>query len=49
MNMVQLGYWFAGVLIAMVIAVHGARILQRVRGSRLNDGGAKAEPAVGYN
>jgi len=49
MNMVQLGYWLAGVLIAMVTAVHGARILQRVRDNRLNDGGAEAEPAAGYN
>ena len=49
MNMVQLGYWLAGLLIAMVAAVHSARILQRVRDSRLNDGGAEAEPAVGYN
>jgi len=49
MNMVQLGYWLAGVLIAMVIVVHGSRILQRVRDNRLNDGRADAEPAAGYN
>jgi len=49
MNMVQLGYWLAGVLIAMVIVVHGSRILQRVRDNRLNDGRADAEPATGYN
>jgi hypothetical protein len=49
MNMVQLGYWLAGLLIAMVAVIHGARILQRVRDTRLNDGGAEAEPAAGYN
>ena len=47
--MVQLGYWLAGVLIVMVVAVHGARILQRVRNNRLDDGGAESDPAVGYN
>ena len=48
MNMVDLGYVFAGVLIAMVVAVHGTRIL-RARNNRLNDGGAEGTPAVRYN
>ena len=47
MNMVELGYVIAGVLIAMVIGVHGARILQRVRDNRI-DGGQVDEPAAGY-
>ena len=49
MNMAQLGYIYAGVLIAMVIGVHGFRILHRMRDNRLNDGKADGEPAVGYN
>ena len=47
--MVQLGYWLAGALIVMVAAVHGARILQRVRDTSLNDGQADGAPVVGYN
>ena len=48
MNMVEFGYLLAVGLILMVIGVHGARILQRVRDNRLENGGSDGEPAVGY-
>ena len=47
--MVEFGYLLAVGLILMVIGVHGARILQRVRDNRLHDGQANGAPAVGYN
>jgi hypothetical protein len=49
MNMAEFGYFFAGMLIAMVIGVHGYRILQHLRDNRLHDGRAEGAPAVGYN
>jgi hypothetical protein len=49
MNMVEFGYALAVGLILMVIGVHGARILQRVRDNRIDDGGANGDPAVGFN
>jgi hypothetical protein len=49
MNMAEMGYIYAGMLIAMVVGVHGNRILQRLRDNRLNDGRADIAPAVGYN
>ena len=48
MNMVEFGYVFAVLLIAMVAGAHGARLL-RARNNRMNDGEAQAAPAVRYN
>jgi hypothetical protein len=49
MNMVEFGYLLAVGLILMVAGVHGARILQRVRGNRMQGAAVEGVSVVGYN
>jgi hypothetical protein len=48
MNMVEFGYFFALALIAMVIAVRGARVLRRPQSNRNDAGQADAALSARY-